>query len=86
MDEAQYTPLPYETPLELWRAFKRGAKFVLHYHGRSIAVERMEPREKVVYVQPPGLPVKLFADGRSCEGDNGSIWLEEVAKDAGATS
>lgn len=68
-------PLPYATPLELYLAFKRGARFVLHYHGRTLNVERMEPREKVVYVQPPGFPVKVYPDGRSAEGPSQSIRL-----------
>lgn len=74
--KGQTTPLPYASPAELWRAFKNGAKFVLHYHGRTFDVERMEPREKVVYVQPPMMAVKVFADGRGAEGTP-AIWLEQ---------
>lgn len=70
--------LPYSTPLELWRAFKTGVRFVLHYHGRPMPVERMEPREHIVYVQPPGLPVKIKPDGSSGEGPC-DIWLEQRA-------
>lgn len=72
---AEFEALPYSTPLELFHAFKRGEKFVLHYHGKTYDVTRMEPREKVVYVSPPGFPVKVFPDGKSAEGDSGTIWL-----------
>jgi hypothetical protein len=68
--------LPYSTTLELWKAFKAGVKFVLHYHGKTYDVIRMEPHEKVVFVQPPSLPVKVFPDGRGCEGTP-NIWLEQ---------
>jgi hypothetical protein len=73
--EAAHQPLPYDTPMELWQAFKNGTKFVLHYHGKTVDVTHMQPREKVVYVQPPGLPVKVFPDGRSAEGPSPDIWL-----------
>ncbi len=76
--DQQTLALPYESPLELWRAFRGGAKFVLHYHGRAYAVERMDPREKVVYVQPPPMPVKVFPDGSGAEGTP-AIWLEQLA-------
>jgi hypothetical protein len=76
--ENKHHPLPYSTPLELWRAFKGGAKFILHYHDEEFEVTYMDPREKVVYVKPPGLPVKVFANGRSAEGPGAGIWLEEV--------
>jgi hypothetical protein len=71
-----WSPLPYTTPSELWKAFKGGAKFVLHYHGKQYPVERMEPLEYFVYVQPPGIPVKVRADGSDAEGaGNTRIWL-----------
>lgn len=76
--------LNYKTPVELFKAFKSGVKFKLHYHGREFEVTHMEPREKVVYVQPPGMPVKVYPDGRSAEGGIGepTIWLthSEVAQ------
>lgn len=71
--------LPYSTPMELWQAFKRGEKFVLHYHGRTFDVTNMSPREKVVYVQPPGMPVKVYPDGSNCESAGDAIWLERAA-------
>jgi hypothetical protein len=74
----QAMALPFSSPLELWCEFKAGAKFVLHYHGASYEVERMEPREKVVYVQPPRMAVKVFPDGRGAEGTS-AIWLEKKA-------
>jgi hypothetical protein len=72
---AETQPLPYATPLELWRAFKDGTKFVLHYHGKTFDVTHMDPREKVVYIKPPGMPVKVYPDGRSAEGVGSNIWL-----------
>jgi hypothetical protein len=72
------TRLPYTNPMDLFRAFAAGSKFVLHYHGKEYPVARMDPREKVVYVQPPGLPVKVLPDGRSAEGPGNGIWLEQV--------
>jgi hypothetical protein len=77
--EAAYSPLPFSTPVELWKAFKNGAKFVLHYHGKTYDVTAMEPREKVVYVQPPVMPVKVYPDGRNCESAGDAIWLELLA-------
>jgi hypothetical protein len=77
VDEA----LPYKTPMELWQAFKGGAKFVLRYHGKTFDVTHMEPREKVVYVQPPGMPVKVFPDGRSAEGPSPAIRLAALGVD-----
>jgi hypothetical protein len=77
VDEA----LPYKTPMELWQAFKGGAKFVLRYHGKTFDVTHMEPREKVVYVQPPGMPVKVFPDGRSAEGPSPAIRLAAAGVD-----
>lgn len=71
----QKTALPYATPMELWRAFRAGTRFVLHYHGRVYEVERMEAREKVVYVQPPMMAVKVYPDGRGAEGTP-DIWME----------
>lgn len=60
--------LPYATPVELYRAFRAGEKFDLRYHGKVFQVTSMEPRERVVYVAPPGMPVKVFPNGRSAEG------------------
>lgn len=60
--------LPYKTPFELYRAFRAGEKFDLRYHGRIFQVTSMDPRERVVYVSPPGMPVKVFPNGRSAEG------------------
>ncbi len=77
-------PLPYATPMELWQAFKRGSRFVLHYHGKTYPVERMSPREHVVYVQPPGLPVKIYPNGSNCESAGSKIWLEEVKQASAA--
>lgn len=74
-----WKPLQYATPRDLWNAFKGGTKFVLHYHSKAYPVERMEDRETVVYVQPPGMPVKLYPDGRNCESAGDAIWLEELA-------
>lgn len=70
--------LPYKTPLELWLAFKAGARFVLHYHGKTYPVERMECRDVVCFVQPPPMPVKVYPDGRNCESAGDGIWLEQV--------
>lgn len=74
--------LPYQTPLELWNAFKAGTQFVLHYHGKVFQVSHMERRERVVYVQPPGMPLKVFPDGSSAEGlvsqATPTIWLEQI--------
>lgn len=77
--EAKHVPLPYTTPMALWKAFRDGAEFVLHYHGETYEVTRMEPREKVVYVQPPRMPVKVYPDGQNCESAGDSIWLEQIA-------
>lgn len=75
---AVWKPLPYATPMELWRAFKSGTKFALHYHGKTSIVTHMEPRAVVAYVQPPGLAVKVLPDGRSAEGPGPGIWLEQL--------
>jgi hypothetical protein len=79
--EAGYAPLPFKTPAELHAAFKAGQKFVLHYYGKQYYVERMEAREHCVYVQPPGLPVKVRPDGCSAEGNKPGegIWLQQRA-------
>ena len=70
-----WQPLPYSSPAELFAAFQSGVKFVLHYHGRTFDVACMEQRKFVVYVQPPGLPVKVFPNGSSAEGPGTAIWL-----------
>ena len=75
-----WTPLPYETTAALFRAFKGGAKFILHYHGKEYPVTHMEAREHVVYVQPPSMPVKVYADGRSAEGPGTGIWLQQLTE------
>ena len=71
------TELTYKTPMDLWRAFRSGVRFTLHYHGKMFEVTRMEPRESIVYVQPPGMPVKVFPNGSSAEGpmSKSTIWL-----------
>ena len=71
----QRTPLPYKTPLDIWRAFRSGVKFVLHYHGKTYDVTRMEPNDKIVFVQPPSMAVKVFPDGSGNESTR-HIWLE----------
>lgn len=73
-----WSPLPYATPMDLWNAFKAGRQFVLHYHGHTYPVTHMDPREHVVYVQPPGMPVKVRPDGSSAEGPGKGIWLAEA--------
>lgn len=81
----EWQVLPYATPQELVTAFKRGRKFVLHYHGKTFDVTSMEARQRVVYVQLPALPVKVWPNGRSGEGDNGEIWLaspQDVGREA----
>ncbi len=75
VEPAAWQPLPYETPRQLWAAFKAGAKFKLNYHGKVYDVTNMEAREHVVYVQPPGLPVKIKPNGSSGEGTAQTIWL-----------
>jgi len=75
-DTKQTVALPYSTPMDLWRAFRAGAKFVLRYHGISYDVTRMEPREKVVFVSPPSMSVKVFPNGKGNEGTP-HIWLEQ---------
>lgn len=75
----KWVALPYATPSALWRAFNAGTQFVLHYHGKAHAVTHMSARENFVYVQPPGMPVKIYPDGRNCESAGDAIWLEQVA-------
>jgi hypothetical protein len=75
-----WKPLSYATPLDMWKAFKAGTKFVLHYHGKTFPVAHMQPRELVAYVMPPGMPVKVYPDGRNCESAGDAIWLEEIAE------
>jgi len=74
-----WEPLPYSTTGELIAAFLRGKKFVLHYHDRTFIVTHMDAREKVVYVRPPALPVKVFPNGRSAEGTSSAIWLGSLS-------
>ncbi|GAA6121502.1 hypothetical protein [Acidovorax sp. FG27] len=78
-----WNKLPYETPAELWKAFKAGAKFVLHYHGKTYPVERMQAQRTVCYVEPPKFPVKVYPDGRNCESAGDAIWLEQLAAPGG---
>lgn len=73
--QAAWQALPYTTPQEMVAAFNSGIEFILHYHGKTFDVTSMEARHPVVYVWPPGLPVKVRPNGSSAEGDSGRIWL-----------
>lgn len=77
--EPKWVALPYRTPTDLRNAFKSGTKFVLHYHGKSYEVTHMQAQERVCFVQPPGMPVKVYPDGRNCESAGDAIWLEQVS-------
>jgi len=73
-----FKELDYNTPIEMWIDFKKGVKFILHYHDNIFNVSGIEPRDKIVYVHFQGFPVKIYPTGKSAEGPINSIWLEKV--------
>ena len=76
-NDAAWAELRYDTPQELYAAFKSGQKFVLHYHGKSAPVTNMRCVNGIVFVYPR--EVKIQPNGKSGEGPGESIWLEQVA-------
>ena len=77
-----WKPLKYSTSTEMYKVFRNGVGFRLHYYDRTYRVTNMVPRGNYVYVMPPSLPVKIKLDGSSGEGSNfHNIWLEEIHDD-----